>query len=252
MTHKILLSLGAFYAVTIVSSAQAPAPQDALIKRIQALEKRVEDLEKLRGFLPAAGDPAGKPGAAPGEKMPTTATPGGPVTRVQAPFEVVSRDGRPIARILEWGDVSGGVYVYNTAGHPAAILGPVFGSPGGRVVVYKGDGNEAGAGRLSFPAGGQGARLVMRRLDGEQGIDADAATGEINIFNTRGYASIAMKAGVTGAGRLTIGDRNGGTVVEAGSTIEGLGIVRVGPRLGGTSGVTQGGMVLPHAIVGQK
>ena len=63
MTHKILLSLGAFYAVTIVSSAQAPAPQDALIKRIQALEKRVEDLEKLRGFLPAPGLPAGSPAA---------------------------------------------------------------------------------------------------------------------------------------------------------------------------------------------
>jgi hypothetical protein len=249
---KVLIGVAAFYALTFAANAQTPAQRDALLTRLQALEKRVEDLEKLRLMMPNAGDPGSKPITGATEKLPTTKTGDGTVTRVQAPFEVVSRDGKPIVRILEWGEVGGGVYVYNRAGHPAALLGPLVGQNGGRVIIYKGDGTDVGAASLTSSNAAQGAKLWLRRLDGEDGIILDAAKAEINLFNTRGYAAIALKSGESGAGRLTIGDRNGGTVVEAGSTIEGIGIVRVGPRLGGTTGVTQGGMVLPNAIVGQK
>jgi hypothetical protein len=249
---KTLLGLGAFYALTFVASAQTPAQRDALLTRIQALEKRVEDLEKLRLLVPNADDAKGKTATTPGERLPTAQGSGGTVTRVQAPFEVVARDGRPIARILEWGDLAGGVYTYNRAGKPAAILGPVYGDNGGRVAVYNGSGSQAGAATFSFPPGAQGAHLVMTRLDSDTGIALDASTGEINLFNSQGYAAVALKSGESGAGRLTLGDAAGKTVVEAGSTKAGIGIVRVGPRLGGTTGVTQGGMVLPHAIVGQK
>jgi hypothetical protein len=240
---KALIGLAAFYALNFAANAQTPAQRDALLTRVQALEKRVEDLEKLRLLQPTSSTT---------ETLPTAKTADGTVTRVQAPFEVVSRDGRPIVRILEWGEVGGGVYVYNRAGHPAALLGPLVGQNGGRVIIYKGDGTEVGAASLTSSSANQGAKLWLRRLDGDDGIILDAAKAEINLFNSRGSAAVALKSGETGAGRLTLGDRNGNTVVEAGSTIEGVGIVRVGPRLGGTTGVTQGGMVLPNAIVGKK
>jgi hypothetical protein len=247
----IMLGAGMICVATLAARAQTPADRDALLTRLQQLEKRVAELEKLRVFLPPADGKPTKPGSGSTETLPTTATGTGPVTRVQAPFEVVDRQGRPIVRILEWGSTAGGgVYAYNRSGNVAAILGAMTNLNGGRVSVFDGSARVSDAASIGFPEGG--AYMTLPRGADEEGVQISGATGEINIFNTQGYASVALKTGVSGAGRLTLGDVAGSTVVEAGSTVDGIGIVRVGPRLGGTSGMTKAGLVLPNALVGRK
>jgi hypothetical protein len=244
----LVIGAGMICVATLAARAQTPADRDALLTRLQQLEKRVADLEKLRVFLPPADPNATKPGSV--ETLPTTTTGAGTATRVQAPFEVVDRQGRPIVRILERGEVSGGVYVYNRTGNTVAILGPMMNLNGGRVSVFDGSGQPTAVGSMGFRD--EGSYVSLSRRANEHGVYIDAGTGELNITNSQGFASVALKSGVSGAGRLTLGDAAGNTVVEAGSTVAGIGIVRVGPRLGGTTGVSQGGLVLPNAIVGRK
>jgi hypothetical protein len=245
----LVLGTGIICIVSMAARAQTPADRDALVARLQQLEKRVTELEKLRIFLPSSDARTTKPGTGSTDTLPTSASATGTVTRVQAPFEVVDRQGRPIARILDWSDQSGGVYAYNAAGKIVAVLGPINSQNGGRVAVYDGSGR-AFAGTLAYSP--EGAAIELPRGFNEHGILINAGTGELNIYNTQGYASVALKTGQSGAGRVTLGDVAGNTVVEAGSTAAGIGIVRVGPRLGGTSGVTQSGLLLPNAIVGRK
>jgi hypothetical protein len=250
--------------VTTVTKPAPKAPQ-SLEERLAALEKRVDDLEKgevadfkneqeddakagrieerLSALERGARDASSRPGSS--ADVPSTGA--GVVTRVQAPFEVVSRDGRPIARIVEWGDLAGGVYVFGkSGGNAVAILGPIKDEAGGRVAVFQADGTGSALAAVS-----QGSTLSLNTPGSKASILMQSA-GQIDLFNKGGTAAFSVTARTAGNGRLTLGDAAGNTVVEAGSTLQGIGIVRVGPRLGGTTGVSQGGMVLPNAIVGQK
>ena len=114
------------------------------------------------------------------------------------------------------------------------------------MAVFQADGTGS-----SLTAAAQGATLSLRTPGSKRSIFLQSA-GQIHSFNQGGTAAFSVTARTSGNGRLTLGDAGGDTAVEAGGTLDGIGIVRVGPRLGGTTGVTQGGMVLPNAIVGQK
>jgi hypothetical protein len=245
--------------VTPVTPAPGPADSQALLKRIADLEKRVKDLEKERelDFKSEQEDDAKaarlEERLAALERAPRleggsgrgsgTATTTGVATRVQAPFEVVSRDGRPIARIVEWGELAGGVYVFGKGGgSPIAILGPIKDEPGGRVAVFQADGTGS-----SLTAASQGATLTLRTPGSKASVFLQAA-GQMDLFNAGGTAAFSVTARTAGNGRLTLGDADGNTMVEAGSSRDGVGIVRAGPRLGGTTGT----LVPPTALVGQK
>ncbi|MES1255420.1 MAG: hypothetical protein ABUS56_07430 [Acidobacteriota bacterium] len=235
-------------SASIATYAQSTNSVDALIKRVQALEKRVEDLERLRVATgPASQASGGKPTKAPGETLPA-ASGGAGTTRVQVPFEVVDRAGKPIIRVVDWDDGSGGLYGYNRSGKIILHVGPMpGGAPGGRVGVWNGNGNPAGGSSLLAEPDG-GALVLGRGNTSSHGAFFDGATGELDIFNSGGFAAVALRAGVTGAGRLTLGNTAGDTVVEAGSTVDGIGIVRVGPR----ANCPSGGLALPCRIVGRK
>jgi hypothetical protein len=250
---------GAQRTVTKVIPAPGPADNQALLKRISELEKRVKELEddqsldykseqeddakaaRLEERLTALELAPRVESAAGGRAGATSTTVS---TRVQAPFEVVARDGRTIARIAEWGDLAGGVYVFNKlGGDPVAILGPLKDEPGGRVAVFQADGTGS-----SLTAASQGATLSLRTPGSKSSIFLQAA-GQIDLFNKGGTAAFSVTARTAGNGRWTLGDAAGNTVVEAGSTTDGIGIVRAGPRL---VAPTTNALTIPTSIVGKK
>jgi hypothetical protein len=250
---------GAQRTVTKVIPAPGPADNQALLKRIAELEKRVKELEddqsldykseqeddakaaRLEERLTALERAPRVESAAGGRAGATSTTVS---TRVQAPFEVVARDGRTIARIAEWGDLAGGVYVFNKlGGDPVAILGPLKDEPGGRVAVFQADGTGS-----SLTAASQGATLSLRTPGSKSSIFLQAA-GQIDLFNKGGTAAFSVTARTAGNGRWTLGDAAGNTVVEAGSTTDGIGIVRAGPRL---VAPTTNALTIPTSIVGKK
>jgi hypothetical protein len=251
---RSIAAVAACVTIAVIAHAQSPASADAMLKRVQKLEKRVEDLEKLLVAMAEDAGGGGQSAASPDEKPIARPSAGGAVTRVQAPFEVVAANGRPIIRVHEW-DASkrrtGGVYAFSATGVAVAVMGPMTADgSSGRLMVLSPNGADGAF--IAYQPERGGAYLAMTRNGGEKSVELNGGTGELNLYNSQGYAAIALKTGESGAGRLSIGDHAGNTVVEAGSTKAGLGIVRVGPRLGGTTGVSQGGMVLPNAIVGQK
>lgn len=253
--------------VTQVTPPATPGEGQALLARIASLEKRVKELEnerqlefkseqedeakaaRLEERLVALERAARTGGAGSGR---AGGTPAGAsvATRVQAPFEVVARDGRTIVRIVEWGDrdLAGGVYVFPRAStDPAAILGPLKDEPGGRVAVFQADGTGS-----SLTAAAQGATLSLRTPGSKSSIFLQAA-GQIDLFNKGGTAAFSVTARSAGNGRLTLGDAAGNTVVEGGSTTDGIGIVRAGPRLvAPTGGMGGTSLAIPSAIVGKR
>jgi len=251
---------GAQRTVTQVTPAPSQSDSQALLKRLAELEKRVKELENERaldykseqdddakaarledrlGALERVTRGEGSGARAGGGPSAT-----GSVTRVQAPFEVVARNGRTIARIAEWGDLAGGVYVFSKTGaDPVAILGPLKDEAGGRVAVFQADGTGS-----SLTAASQGATLSLRTPGSKSSVFLQAA-GQMDLFNKAGDAAFSVTARTGGNGRLTLGDANGNTVVEAGSTTDGIGIVRVGPRL---VAPTTNALTIPTAIVGKK
>ena len=252
--------LGAQRTVTQVTPAPSPSDSQALLKRVAELEKRVKELENERAldYKSEQDDDAkaarleerltalerGTRGDGTGARAGGGPSATGAVTRVQAPFEVVARNGRTIARIAEWGDLAGGVYVFSKTGtDPVAILGPLKDEPGGRVAVFQADGTGS-----SLTAASQGATLSLRTPGSKSSVFLQAA-GQMELFNKSGDAAFSVTARTAGNGRLTLGDANGNTVVEAGSTTDGIGIVRVGPRL---VAPTTNALTIPTAIVGKK
>jgi hypothetical protein len=253
---------GAQRTVTQVTPVPGPADSQALLKRIAELEKRVKELEddqtldykneqeddakdaRLEQRLAALERAPRVEAAASGRSGGATSST--VTTRVQAPFEVVARDGRSIVRIVEWGDrdLAGGVYVFNQAGgDPVAIVGPLKDEPGGRVAVFQVDGTGS-----SLTAASQGATLSLRTPGSKSSILLQAA-GQIDLFNKGGTSAFSVTARTAGNGRWTLGDAAGNTVVEAGSTTDGIGIVRAGPRL---VAPTTNALTIPTSIVGKK
>jgi hypothetical protein len=251
---------GAQRTVTKVTPAPGPADSQALLKRIAELEKRVKELEdeqtldykseqeddakdaRLEQRLAALERAPRVDAGASGRSGGATST--NVTSRVQAPFEVVARDGRPIVRIVEWGDLAGGVYVFNKlGGDPIAILGPLKDEPGGRVAVFQVDGTGS-----SLTAASQGATLSLRTPGSKSSIFLQGA-GQIDLFNKGGTSAFSVTARTAGNGRWTLGDAAGNTVVEAGSTTDGIGIVRAGPRL---VTPTTNALTIPTSIVGKK
>lgn len=245
-------------AAGYAANAQTPNSIDSLLKRIQALEKRVDDLEKKGVAFGSGGDASNSPtGASSGgaggrgktDPLVPPARPGGPltgqVTRVQAPFEVVDRAGRPIVQIVQAeADASGGLYVLNQSGNHAVLIGTRTSNGGGVMVVRDGTGQNSKIGALISTT--DGSALMLQNAGGEDAILVDGRKSTMSIFNNDHHAVVELQAGVTGQFRLK--DEVGTTMVEAGTLKEGMGVVRVGPRMGGAVGL-QG---LPWAIMGKK
>ena len=78
---------------------------------------------------------------------------------------------------------------------------------------------------------------------------ADTTHSAVNLFNVSGHAAVSLSSKPDGAGQLELGDNDGDTTVEAGTTSGGLGFVRAGPGSGGAVG--SDGSV-PWAILGKR
>lgn len=237
-----LVALAAFSAAGLVLNAQSPASNDALSRRVEALERKVKELEEL--VIGITGDDS-KPGGTSSRSGGAGASAAVRSSRVQAPFEIIGKNGKPFVRIVEPGaNFSGGVYVYNADGKPAAVLGILSGNKSGRVAVYDGVTDANAFGQLYYQ--GEGSRLVLRQA-GHKGEFA-ATTRGLTLSNIAGYAAVSLSAETDGSGAVSIGNAAGDSVVEMKALTSGIGAVVTGPQFGGAGGLKG----LPWAIMGKK
>jgi len=80
-------------------------------------------------------------------QVPATTGPGG-TSVIRAPFDVQDEKGKPILRVVERGNASRGLYVFNEQGNVAAQVAALA-EGGGRVFVYPGTQT---LGRISVPS----------------------------------------------------------------------------------------------------
>ena len=142
-------------------------------------------------------------------------------SRLEAPFEVVDRDGNPILVVTDAQYPSakrrGRVHIGRaTGGTNYSILTH---NQGGSVVAGIGEGRESGSGSIML-ADRAGAPRV--HLFSETGL---------TINNKQGNAVVELKIGQLGAGQFWLYDAGGTPMVKAGTTAPGVGVVETGPRL---------------------
>ena len=245
--------------VVAVPRVTNPAPaQDlqTLLKRIERLEKRVDDLEKgALAFVNKAEDDAkdavlkerlaalekSRSGENASGRSPSSA---GGITRVQAPFEVVTADGRRVARID--GDNGGGLFLYNRGGSRIVHIGPNdVAADSGHVSVFASQGDK----QQSFYASSNGGGvLFLRNTGGSAGIVLNADQLELNIHNLTATPVVTLKSMTGGSGRIEVADASGNNMVQAGVTTNGVGLVRAGPA----GCQTVGALAQPCRIIGTK
>ena len=79
-------------------------------------------------------------------------------------------------------------------------------------------------------------------------LNTSAEGAAVHIFNSSGNSAASLESTTNGYGKFSLGDADGNTMVQAGTTVDQLGVVRVGPMIGGPLAVPG----LPFAILGKK
>jgi hypothetical protein len=79
-------------------------------------------------------------------------------------------------------------------------------------------------------------------------LNTSAEGAAVHIFNSSGNSAASLESTTNGYGKFSLGDADGNTMVQAGTTVDQLGVVRVGPMMGGPLAVPG----LPFAILGKK
>jgi hypothetical protein len=229
-------------AAGLVLNAQAPASNDVLSRRVEALERKVKELEEMViGITSDDSKPGGTSSRSGGAGAPVAVR----SSRVQAPFEIIGKNGKPFVRIVEpSSSFSGGVYVYNADGKPAAVLGILGDNKSGRVAVYDGVTDANAYGQLYYNA--EGSHLVLHKT-GHKGAFSASSKG-LTLSNIAGYAAVSLSAEMDGSGAISIGNAAGDSVVEMKALTSGVGAVVTGPQFGGAGGLKG----LPWAIMGKK
>jgi hypothetical protein len=101
--------------------------------------------------------------------------------------------------------------------------------------------------RVGLFAGAEDSFVRLKAKGNAVHMNADGNGGAVHIFNRQGSAAASMQSTSSGYGKLSLGDSDGDTMVEAGTTADGLGVVRVGPAMGGPVNLPG----LPFAILGK-
>jgi hypothetical protein len=137
-------------------------------------------------------------------------------------------------------------------GEPAGLRGTLGFTKSGNGISFGLFDKPGPDARVALYAAADGSSLQLKSPSGGIDLNTDGTGSLLGLSNVKGSAAVALEMRTSGAGRVTIGDAAGNTVVEAGVTIEGLGVVRAGPDLGGTTGAMSGGLVVPRAILGRR
>jgi hypothetical protein len=268
-------ALVAAFTVTVksqgIGAQVAPAKSDparemtALRQQVQALEKRVAELEK--GELQEskddqAGDAREKrleQRLAQLEKAQESAKSDGnarnkqgqadddtPMT-VRAPFVVQDDNGKTIFRVdIAPGSSRSRLMVGNPIGARAEIGPDELG--GAAVAIY----DSANSVRATLIGRSTESHLQLRGSKASAvHVKADDVGGDVHLFNGAGSGNARLTIGKGGAGSFTLGDAGGATVVSAGTMGNGIGIIKAGPGGFGPAGVA-GGVLPASSIQGRK
>ncbi|HKS58056.1 MAG TPA: hypothetical protein VJS12_22355 [Steroidobacteraceae bacterium] len=158
------------------------------------------------------------------------------VNRIVAPFEVVTKTGKPLLLVTE--DSSSSKARITIGINADANTGQItLRDKTGRRLVAMAE-LTIGGGFVTLGQGGDVLSLIGVDEDGQGGILLrndkgtrvfEAGRGGARIYNTDEKIIAGLSVGPQGGGVLELMDPAGEKRVEAGTTTEGLGIVRAGP-----------------------
>jgi TolA-binding protein len=210
---------------------------DAGDAREKKLEQRLAQLEKTQESAKSDGTARNKQEQADGNA---------PMT-VRAPFVVQDDGGRTIFRVDIAPNASRArIMVGNPIGARAEIGPNEF---GGAVIGLF---DSTNALRVALVGRQAEAELQLRgsKTLGVQ-LKSDDVGGDLHLFNAAGLGNARLTIGKGGAGSFTLGDAGGATVVSAGTLSNGIGIIKAGPGGFGPAGVA-GGVMPASSIQGRK
>jgi hypothetical protein len=297
MPARILVLLAlltcTYVATTLAASAPTPtripgSPEEAMLnvyQRLTALEQQVKSLqqqlaaeqaknvEQTARLKAVMGEVAGVVGrvmglesrlenvenAAPGESPEPKQEMTSIANRVVAPFEVVTKTGKPILLVTE-----------DSSSSKARItIGINADANTGQIMLRDKHGRRLaamaeltiGGGFVTLGQSGDVVSLIGVDSDGQGGILLrngkgtplfEAGRGGARIYNNDEKIIAGLSVGPAGSGVLELMDATGEKRVEAGTTTEGLGIVRAGPAFKCGPSPQAMGLGLADCILGHK
>jgi hypothetical protein len=161
-------------------------------------------------------------------------------------LRVHGADGSAVAASLGVDEGGKGRLVVGLSTGPRGVLAQPSGG-GISFALFDGPGKDYRAGLLAVP--GDVAFFRINAGKQQATMIADTTHAAVNLFNASGHAAASLSSKSDGTGQLELGDSDGDTTIEAGTTSEGLGVVRAGPRMGGVVGFEGS---LPFAILGKR
>ena len=220
----------------------------AVVGSVGSLDGRVQSLEANRSDTPA---PSENP--EPKQEMTSIAN------RVVAPFEVVTKTGKPILLVTEDAASSkaritiginadantGQIMLRDKGGRRLAAMAEL--SIGGGFASLGQSGDVVGL--IGVDADGQGG-ILLRNAKGTRLFEA--GRGGARIYNNDEKIIAGLSVGPAGSGVLELMDATGEKRIEAGTTTEGLGIVRAGPAFKCGPSPQVMGLGLADCIMGHK
>jgi len=235
------------------TNVQQAARIKAIIGEVMALIGRVGSLESSRSEMPAPTE-----SSQPKQEMP----PPGPTSianRIVAPFEVVTKAGKPLLLVTEDPSTSkaritiginadantGQVMLRDKSGRRLAAMAEL--SSGGGFVTVGQSGNVVSL--IGIDPDGEGG-ILLRNAKGTKVFEADR--GGTRIYNGDEKIIAGLSVGPGGAGRLELMNPAGEKRLEAGTTTEDLGTVRAGPAFKCGPSPQVMGLGLADCIVGHK
>lgn len=179
--------------------------------------------------------------------------------RIVAPFEVVTKAGKPLLLVTEDSSTSKARITIgiNADANTGQIL---LRDKSGRRLVAMAE-LSVGGGFLTLGQSGDILSLIGVDPDGEGGIllrnangkpAFEAGRGGARIYNSDEKIIAGLSIGPQGGGILELMDPTGEKRVEAGTTTEGLGIVRAGPGFKCGPSPQAMGLGLADCIMGHK
>lgn len=225
----------------------------AIIGEVMDLVGRVGSLESSRSEMLAPTQ-----SSEPKQETPPPA-PTSVANRIVAPFEVVTKTGKPLLLVTEDSSTSkaritiginadantGQVMLRDKTGRRLAAMAEL--SIGGGFVTLGQSGGVMSL--IGVDEDGQGG-ILLRTDKGTRLFEA--GRGGARIYNSDEKIIAGLSVGPQGGGNLELMDPAGEKRIEAGTTTEGLGIVRAGPAFRCGPSPQAMGLGLADCIMGHK
>jgi hypothetical protein len=220
----------------------------ALVGSVGNLDGRVQSLEANRPETPVPSD-----SKEPKQEMTSIAN------RIVAPFEVVTKAGKPLLLVTEDSSSSkaritiginadsnaGQILLRDKSGRRLVAMAEL--SVGGGFLTLSPSGEVLSL--IGVDPGGEGG-ILLRNAQGKPAFEA--GRGGARIYNNDEKIIAGLSLGPQGGGILELMDPTGEKRVEAGTTTEGLGIVRAGPGFKCGPSPQAMGLGLADCIMGHK